>query len=133
MATRSTISIVDEKGNGRTIYCHWDGYPSHNGKILKNHYNTVEKVNELINLGNLSILGEERGKKVDFDTYDSSKTNQCLSYHRDRGESIKNTAPTSFTKIPKEGEEYDYLFKNNKWYVRTNDKFVLLTNKMINK
>ncbi len=29
----------------KSIYCHWDGYPSNNGKILLEHYNSQEKDN----------------------------------------------------------------------------------------
>ena len=39
MATRSNIGIVNEDDSITAIYCHWDGYPEHNGKILLNHYN----------------------------------------------------------------------------------------------
>ncbi len=33
MSTRSSISIKTSKNDGKTIYCHWDGYPSNNGAI----------------------------------------------------------------------------------------------------
>lgn len=43
MGTHSTISIVnrDQDGNViniRSIYCHWDGYLDHNGRILFQYY-----------------------------------------------------------------------------------------------
>ena len=61
MATRSTISVVDkrtEDGSGRTIYCHWDGYPENNGRILLESYTEAKKVNSLIDLGDISSLAE---------------------------------------------------------------------------
>ena len=48
MATRSKIAIEDQDGTVRSIYCHWDGYPSHHGPILLEHYTTQEKVESLI-------------------------------------------------------------------------------------
>ena len=38
MATRSRIAIEKQDGTVDSIYCHWDVYLSHNGKILFNHY-----------------------------------------------------------------------------------------------
>ena len=54
MATRSSISIVSERtenGKGKTIYSHWDGYPSHNGRILLEHYQDPKKIKALNNQG----------------------------------------------------------------------------------
>ena len=130
MSTRSTISIVDKKGTGRTNYCHWDGYLAHNGKILLTHYKTTKKVNQLIGLGDLSILNENIGKKVKFDGFDSGKTPQCLAYGRDRGEGVTFRL---FSGKPTEEQEYDYLFENRKWYVRFGDtkNWRLLTKELI--
>ena len=59
MATRSKIAIEDQDGTVRSIYCHWDGYPSHHGPILLEHYTTQEKVESLIALGSISSLAPE--------------------------------------------------------------------------
>jgi hypothetical protein len=40
----------------KPIYVHWDGYPSHMIPILRKNYNTVEKVEELLSLGDLSLF-----------------------------------------------------------------------------
>ena len=63
MGTRSSIAI---KHNNvvRAIYCHWDGYLEHNGYILHQHYQNSVKVNRLISLGHLSVLGEEIGEEI---------------------------------------------------------------------
>ena len=58
MATRSNIGIVNEDGSVTGIYCHWDGYPEHNGKLLLKYYNTTGIVYELMDLGDLSSLNE---------------------------------------------------------------------------
>lgn len=62
MATRSLIGILKEENLVDYVYCHWDGYPSHNGKILLENYTTEEKVLELLEKGDLSCLGEEINK-----------------------------------------------------------------------
>ena len=36
------------------VYHHWDGYPEWLGRILTTHYNTKEKVAELIDGGDMS-------------------------------------------------------------------------------
>ena len=131
MATRSTISI--KEGNKiKTIYCHWDGYPSHNGAILLQHYSDLNKVTQLINLGDISSLREniepaekgfistwENGKYVRIETtephsFDKPHDDVVIAYMRDRGE--KDCKARVYHKITEE-EEYNYLFENGKWYL----------------
>lgn len=132
MSTNSSISIETEKGKGKTIYCHWDGYPSHNGKILKENYNTHLKVLALIGLGNISVLGETIGEKVKFEGFDSNKhtPSQCLAYGRDRGETDQEAR--DFRGTPNDTLEYNYLFKDGEWFVAKHEsRFVPLTDEMV--
>ena len=57
MSTHCFIGV--KKGNGSIdgIYCHHDGYPEYVGTILTYKYTTEEKINSLLKLGNISILG----------------------------------------------------------------------------
>jgi len=130
MATRSIISIKTPTG-GKSIYCHWDSYPSNNGALLKKHWNTKKKVEALIALGNLSILGETIGEKVPFDGFDGQVNKQCLAYGRDRNET--DCKATSFKKMPTDTESWNYLFEDGKWFVSRNSEnnFVRLTAKII--
>ena len=120
MGTRSTIAIQNEDGTVTGIYCHWDGYISHNGTILKDHYTNEAKVRELIALGDISSLGARIGTAHDFDNCPTGETN---AYGRDRGE--PNTAARTYDNwtrfINTEGQEYDYLFQpsTGKWQVNT--------------
>jgi hypothetical protein len=41
MSTRSFICIEDDEQGYRGIYCHYDGYPEHVGKILVEYYNHI--------------------------------------------------------------------------------------------
>ena len=54
MATRSRIGIQLQDDSILSAYHHWDGYPTWLGRILKTHYNTKEKVAELIDGGDMS-------------------------------------------------------------------------------
>ena len=56
MATRSAIGYRQPSGKVRAVYCHWDGYPSHQLPILEARYNTLAKVKALIKPGYISCL-----------------------------------------------------------------------------
>ena len=106
MSTRSDIIVERADGKFARIYCHSDGYLSHNGMILWGNYDTQAKCEALVGLGDISSLGREIGKKIDFDLseklYDLHKKGkideaeydrrreamyaQCRAYGRDRGE-----------------------------------------------
>lgn len=42
MSTRSHIGLLLEDGRIESIYCHNDGYLSHNGHILDSFYNDIK-------------------------------------------------------------------------------------------
>jgi hypothetical protein len=83
MATRSAIGM-EKDGKILAIYCHWDGYLENNGEILYKHYQTTEKIFQLLSNGDLSSLGAEIGEKHEFNS--RSNENWCKYYGRDRGE-----------------------------------------------
>ena len=56
MATRSRIGIELSDGSILSAYHHWDGYPQWLGRILNTHYNTKDKVSELIDGGDMSSV-----------------------------------------------------------------------------
>jgi hypothetical protein len=130
MATRSSIAMKTENGI-RGIYCHWDGYPEHNGKILSESYTDADKVKSLIDLGDLSSLRKDIGQKHSFDAKYSDQPelsemfdDWTTAYHRDRGEAWANTAPQTYATVKEwqeafdgSGCEYFYLFDNNTWEV----------------
>jgi hypothetical protein len=110
MATRSKIAIENSDGTVSAIYSHWDGYPSHNGVMLAEHYTNREKVQQLINLGSISSLGKyvfPEGKH-DFNKPEDGTT---VAYHRDRGESLTIETHSSVEAyLTSDVEEYGYLF-----------------------
>lgn len=100
MATRSNIGKLYPNNTVKYIYCHWDGYPSHNGTILQEHYNTPEQVDALLALGDMSVLGETiEGCKP----YDEPGTEMSITTFED------------YTKVPM--ISYFYLFTDEGWKV----------------
>ena len=123
MATRSNIGIVNDNGSVTGIYCHWDGYPEHNGKLLLKHYNNSGIVNELMDLGDLSSLNKNLYCDDNNHSFENPATGVCVAYGRDRGE--KNADSKSFTNISefekyanRTTADYQYLFNNGKWQFR---------------
>jgi|TARA_R110002124_G_scaffold110103_1_gene263602 hypothetical protein len=56
MGTRSNIAYKKATGEIVSMYCHYDGYPEHNGVVLNNHYNTKSKARALVDNGYQSAL-----------------------------------------------------------------------------
>ena len=102
MSTNSTIVEKTPEGY-RAIYCHYDGYKSGVGSVLKNHYQDSQKVSNLIDLGSISVLKES--------------CENTIAYHRDRGEPLEPLKVyKSIAKIKEAfGNEYLYLFKDGEW------------------
>ncbi len=154
MGTRSNIGIINRDGSVEMIYCHWDGYPSNNGKILLENYTNEDKLRALLELGDLSSLGPELGTQHDFDfgmklmggsledqaEYDRL-SNMCTAYGRDRGEQgckarTYKTVKGALKAFKSGWGEYVYLFdtKTHTWlygssYINSHapDKMYILT------
>ena len=136
MSTRSLIGIFNEDESVTYIYCHWNGYPSHNGKLLLNHYMNVDVVNKLMELGDLSYLAENLNCDSGKHSFKTPVEGVCVAYGRDRGESgtkckkVNNYKEylTAYNHI-----DYFYLFNptSNKWNVNNkNGMFSELTLEM---
>ena len=101
MGTRSNIGILNEDGTVDYIYCHWDGYISHNGKILNEYYSEEASVWGLIAAGDMSTLG--------------ATLSECKFY--DNGEMAERVTYRDYTK--EHFESHVYLFTPGKgWEVR---------------
>jgi len=113
MATRSYIGVRNADASVDYIYCHFDGYPDHNGAILREHYSNINRVNELLNLGDLSVLGQFIGEKMDFD---KRIQDTCLAYGRDRGESNVSKKNSGYDElITDQSVDYVYVFDGDYW------------------
>jgi hypothetical protein len=125
MATRSSIAYKTSRGV-TAVYCHWDGYPAHNGAILQEHYQAAYKISRLVNLGDLSVLAEEPIPAADQKghSFENPFDGVCVYYGRDRGE--PNTDCKEFETIGDwvehyegAGCEYFYLWDGNEWIVHS--------------
>ena len=66
MSTRARIGILLPDDSILSVYHHFDGYPEGLGVTLKEHYNTYDKVAELIDGGNMSNCWSD--SKFDVET-----------------------------------------------------------------
>ena len=110
MATRSRIALQLNTEALLSVYHHWDGYPQWLGVTLKKKFNTREKVEELIDGGDISCC--------DSDTnWDREKCEPHVQYYNDRGEKTEPRLDLSLEDYlePKDGEEYAYIFSDNQW------------------
>lgn len=119
MGTRSTIAVQRADGSVVQTYCHWDGYVDHNGRILQEFYNSQELAEQLVSHGDMSSLGP-RSEPAGEHSFDNPERGVTVYYGRDRGES--GTEPRVFASVNEyvrkvDNQEYDYLFKDGKWFV----------------
>ena len=142
MATISHIGIINRNGSVSTVHCHWDGYPSHNGKILLKNYNTSKKVRALLSKGNISSLAHSI-RKPRGHTFDTRVEGYTVFYGRDRGKTEQEALNHENVKSAlRECDEcYTYLFDTridvksrkqiNQWKFRRDrdESLVILTEK----
>lgn len=124
MSTRSQIAYRDSDDVIHSAYCHYDGYPSHVGAILLEHYNSIDKVKELVDKGAISALGE-KCDKPEGHTFETPYPDRTVYYGRDRGEEGQETK--TFEGVDNRGDwlrwtvrcngEYAYLFEWHQWRV----------------
>lgn len=131
MATHSNI-IIEHKGsykaipfydkskkfikphntNYMSVYCHYDGYVSGVGKHLYNHYQTKQKVLDLISGGNMSSINDSLTDCVYYSDYE---------YNQE----WEDNKPTSFKSLEKYMSDnvwisYIYVFGlDNVWRLYT--------------
>ena len=114
MATRSRIGIELNDGSILSAYHHWDGYPTWLGRILETHYNTKEKVTDLIDGGDMSSCWTD-------DTFHGShgmgkKKEYSPQYYSERGEDTPPRYDKDMEEFFSNGEEYSYIFRNGNWF-----------------
>ena len=107
MGTRSRIGIELNDGSILSAYHHWDGYPTWLGRALTTHYNTKEKVAELIDGGDMSSCWSDSiwGDKLSEGEY-------APEYYSARGEDCPPTLHMNQAQFFAAGEEYSYIFRD---------------------
>lgn len=71
MSTRSMIAFQDADDNYYAIYCHFDGYLSHIGRMLATYFNTFEKAVDLVNRGELRSISHKEDMDEGYNKYPS--------------------------------------------------------------
>ena len=119
MATRSRIGIELNDGSILSAYHHWDGYPQWLGRILNTHYNTKEKVAELIDGGDMSCAWTKdrwTGKKVaEYVTENVEVEEYGPQYYSQRGEDTPPRYDQTREEFLSNGEEFSYIFTSAGW------------------
>jgi hypothetical protein len=144
MSTRSDIIVQRSNGQWARVYCHFDGYPAHHGPILTQHYNSQERAETLVSLGDISVLDKRCDlptepvprtyynreiKKMpasSVHTFDDPAEGFTLYYGRDRGET--GTEPHLFDNLsaawPPEDSwtEFVYVWTDGQWWIGDPDQ-----------
>ena len=103
MGTRSNIAYEQADGKVIVTYCHYDGYPEYNGRILDKHYNNKVKAKELANVGYLSSLKSTIAESIEDRVHQDKPVvyDNIRQYLNDVNWDI----------------EYAYLYSNEQWYI----------------
>ena len=107
MGTRSFITIKHKDNTYSGVYCHWDGYPDWNGKILTKDYQARSKVVDLIDGGDMSSLKTNQTWSSTLDdnnNYTNTREEQPLYYY-ERGETDDDAV------YPKHFKTYQQMYK----------------------
>ena len=118
MATRSRIGLELADGSILSAYHHWSGYPEWLGRILKTHYNTKEKVAELIDGGDMSSCWTN-------ERWDNSADGSYgPEYYSQRGEDCPPRLDANKYDYLAEGEEYAYIYTlKGEWVCYNRNEF----------
>ena len=114
MATNSTVAIKTETGYD-AIYVHNDGYFDYMYPMLDTWYNTQERADALVSLGDASFIAKRlcpsQGSNHHFD---HPEEDVCIFYHRDRGEDFHITHYQTKQDLLS-SQYYVYIFENGCW------------------
>ena len=110
MATRSRIGLELADGSILSAYAHWDGYPEWMGRILRTHYNSKDKVAELIDGGDMSSPWTNCG-------WNNETVEQGPLYYSARGEDTPPRHDSDLCEylLPNNSEEFAYVFRGGEW------------------
>ena len=116
MGTRSRIGIQLSDDSILSVYHHWDGYPEWLGRILNTHYNSKNKVEELIDGGDMSVCWTDDHFR-NSDGKIEKKAEYGPQYYSQRGEDCPPRLDNDLCEylLPDGSEEFAYVFRNDQW------------------
>lgn len=122
MGTNAYIGFEHDNGVIELVYCHFDGYPSHTGRILFEHYD-LERTKELVSMGDMSYLG-----RYMYSSESDNESDVCVFYSRDRGEElskpyafdgyhdISKSLPSDYIYVIDKSGIWQFRYSKNKWH-----------------
>jgi hypothetical protein len=118
MATRSRIGLELSDGSILSAYAHWDGYPEWMGRILRTHYNSKDKVAELIDGGDMSSPWTNAG-------FNNETVEQGPLYYSQRGDNCPPRLDADLCEylLPDNSEEFAYVFSSGEWVCYNMNQF----------
>jgi len=120
MGTHATIAVEHENGTVTEVYVHWDGYLGHVGKMLVEHYNSLELAEELVREGAISTLQKRLTPLGAEHSFDNQEKDVTVFYARDRGEEMSKQVYVDFddyTRDDSTKQGYDYIFRDGEWQI----------------
>ena len=111
MSTRAIIGKRIDEDSYLSVYLHREGYADYVGVILQEHYETPEKVDQLISLGDMSSFG--------------NSIDRCLFYNRDGRESWERNKPKLRNSQEICSEEWVYIWDGTQWLGSESNSFNL--------
>lgn len=125
MATRCRIGLMLEDGTVKHSYCHYDGYPEGVGETLVQHYNTEDKVKELVSFGDMSYLASVVHPEGEHN-FEKPEQGVTVFYNRDRDETDVDSVVTTMDEYLSVQYssciDYLYVFIGSNWWVYNNLK-----------
>lgn len=138
MSTNASIGIYHKDTKQSTfIYCHNDGYLEHLGVMLELYYNSPEKAQALIDLGDLSAVYANPAPLIGTESehsFDHPMNNVTVAYHRDRDEDFHQEIFDGYKACDISNRlytNYMYLYKDNQWYYSTGSRWNKLSKSKI--
>ena len=119
MGTRSYIAKQIGDDQYLTIYCQLNGYPEDTGATLVKCYDTPEKVDALLALGDLYYLREKLAPAPGRHDFDVPQPGVTVAYQRDGGCSGWEATIKTLEELSdwgQDGVEYIYIYDmNGRW------------------
>ena len=141
MSTRCYIAKQVDFDKYRAIYCHSDGYPEGVGQTLLNYYSYPEKIDQLLELGDISILDKwiepdpDKPHAFGYSEVDgryvvNRQDGVTLAYGRDRGETDTKAQIWTLEELDAGCVAYVYVFADGVWkyFKRLKDGMLPLMN-----
>lgn len=134
MATNAWIGALNPDNSVEYIYCHF-GSLSDAGTVLIKSYVDEQKVKELLQLGDISVLGGELNPPAGVEhSFGNPYQNVVVAYGRDRGEvGTKSKVCQTLEQFAEEAKanwiELIYLYRDGLWNIITPEGSILPSNK----